>query len=163
MRCLRGTNLSKAPCKHVGPEGGRKRVCVPKHASTQPSSENNSAPPKNRSHHIVVSEKTWRQGSHGSGHRAEPEVTKKPYPPGAKMCGKRDFTYSSRELTSSLKWNPMHHTRCGELHTRPSDAAVEFDVRPKVPREAARLAHSLPTFAAWLHTGWLLLVLGLQQ
>ena len=59
--------------------------------------------------------------------------------------------------------SPLDRTRCGELTSRPSDAVVEFDVRPKEPREAARPAHSLPTFAAWLHTGWLLLFLGLQQ
>ena len=35
----------------------------------------------------------------------------------------------------------MHHTRCGELNSRPSDAVVEFDVRTKGPREAARSAY----------------------
>ena len=58
--------------------------------------------------------------------------------------------------------NLMHHMRC-ELNSRPSVPVVEFVVRPKVTREAARSAHSLPTFATWLHKWWLLLVLGLKR
>ena len=44
----------------------------------------------------------------------------------------------------------MHYTRCGQLNSSPSDAVVEFDVRTKVPREAARSAysekHALPRY-----------------
>ena len=117
---------------------------------------------KNRSHKTVVSENTLRQRSHGSFHQAEPEVTKKPYPWRKNVREARLHEQQPR-VDFFSRTSSMDRTRCGELNSRPSDAAVEFDVRPKVPREAARLAHSLPPFPAWLHTWWLLLVFGLQQ